>query len=271
MTLRLGVVGHVEWVTFARAAELPAAGGIVHLSGPTDQPGGGGATTAVALAQMGAEVSFYTALGGDVPAVAALERRGVRVLAARRDHPQTRVLAVVDGRGERTLFVVGENDHPTADDPLPWEELAGLDGVYFTGQDPRTLRLARRAGTLVVTARRFGSLVASGVRADALVGSGSDPGERFDLGRLAQPPAHVIVTAGAAGGTVDGEPYAAVPPPGPVVDTYGAGDTFVGGVLFGLASGWSAAEAAAFAAARAAAALTHRGALPPEPSADVPC
>ena len=53
--------------------------------------------------------------------------------------------------------------------------------------------------------------------------------------------------------------------PGPVVDTYGAGDTFVAGVLFGLASGWPLSRTLAHAAERAAEALTWRGALPPLP------
>ena len=44
----------------------------------------------------------------------------------------------------------------------------------------------------------------------------------------------MIVTDGAHGGSG----YSAAPVPGPVVDTYGAGDTFVAGVLYGLASGW---------------------------------
>ncbi|HUZ84930.1 MAG TPA: PfkB family carbohydrate kinase [Gaiellales bacterium] len=270
MSPRLAVVGHVEWVTFARAAEVPAAGGIVHLADPVDQPGGGGAATALALAGMGADVTLFTALGGDVPAAEVLKAGGVRVLAAHRDHPQTRVLAVVDGGGERTLFVVGENDHPTADDPLPWSHLGGMDGVYFTGRDPRTLVLARQARTLVVTARRFDSLVAGGVSADALVGSGSDPSERFDLARLSRPPAHVIVTDGARGGTVDGRRYAAVPPASAVVDTYAAGDTFVAGVLFGLATGLDIGDTVRFAAAAASAALTRRGCLP-EPPAGRPC
>ena len=51
--------------------------------------------------------------------------------------------------------------------------------------------------------------------------------------------------------------------PGPVIDTYGAGDTFVAGVLFGLASGWPLDRTLASAAAHAAEALTWRGALPP--------
>jgi len=103
--------------------------------------------------------------------------------------------------------------------------------------------------------------VASGVRADALVGSGKDRGERFDLARLTEQPDHVIVTNGSRGGTG----YEAAPVPGPVVDTYGAGDTFVAGVLFGLASGWPLERALGHAAAQAAEALTWRGALPPLP------
>jgi ribokinase len=113
----------------------------------------------------------------------------------------------------------------------------------------------------VVTARRFEALAASGVRADALVGSGRDRGEQFDLSRLERPPEHVIVTDGARGGSG----YEPAPVPGPVVDTYGAGDTFVAGVLFGLASGWPLSQTLAHAAAAAAEALTWRGALPPLP------
>ena len=189
-----------------------------------------------------------------------LESFGVRVHAAHRDHPQTRVLALIDPAGERTLYVVGENDHPTATDPLPWEELADMDGVYFTGQDPATLRLARAAPVLVVTARRFASLAASGVRADALVGSGSDPGEQYDLAELEPRPEHVIVTDGAHSGAG----YRSVAPPGPVVDTYGAGDTFAAGVTYGLAAGYEELERTLrFAAERAAEALTFAGAHPP--------
>jgi ribokinase len=257
--MRLAVIGHVEWVTFTNAPFMPAAGEIVHLTDPFDQPAAGGTVSALALARMGADVTFFTTLGPDTNSATIIEGMGVRVVAAERTRPQTRVLAVVDPNRDRTLFVVGENDHPTADDPLPWDELAVMDGVYFTGQDPRTLQLARAAPVVVVTARRFDSLRRSGIRADALVGSGSDRGERFDLSELEQQPDHVIVTDGARGGTG----YSAVAPPGPVVDTYGAGDTFVAGVLFGMASGWPMPQTLTFAATRAAECLTWRGAYPP--------
>jgi len=256
--LRLGVIGHVEWVIHTDAPFIPLPGEIVHLEHPLEQPAGGGAVTAAALARKGAEVSFFTALGQDTVTRPALEALGVRVLAAARPVPQTRALVMRDPDGERTIAVVGDNLHPTADDPLPWEELASLDGVFFTGMDPRTLQLARAAPVLVVTARRFESLVRSGVRVDALVGSARDRGEQFDLTRLREQPDHVVVTDGMRGGTG----YEAVPPPGPVVDAYGAGDTFVAGVLFGLARGDSIGEAAALGARWAAEAVTWRGAYP---------
>ena len=91
----------------------------------------------MALARMGADVTFFTSLGPDTDAGSDHRepwRGGSR--RAKRAKPQTRVLAVVDPNHDRTLFVIGENDHPTADDPLPWDELAEMDGVYFTGQDP---------------------------------------------------------------------------------------------------------------------------------------
>jgi ribokinase len=259
--LRLAVIGHVEWVTFAHAPFVPAPGEIVHLTDPMSQPGGGGAVTAVALARMGAEVTFFTTLGSDGRARPVLERHGLRIETVESDRPQTEVLALVDPAGERTLYVVGENEAPVATDPLPWDEIAQMDGCYFTGYDPATVALGRRARVLVVTARRFETLAASGVRADALVGSGRDRGEHYDLSRLERPPEYVIVTGGAQGGSG----YEAAPVPGPVVDTYGAGDTFVAGVLFGLASGWPLPRTLAYAAERAAEALTWRGALPPLP------
>src|SRR5262249_61616683 len=102
--------------------------------------------------------------------------------------PQRRALVIRAPAGARRICVVGENLHPTADDPLPWDELAKCDGVYFTGDDPRTLQLARQARVVVVTARRFEALVASGVRVDALVGSGHDRWEGFRLPPVSGPP-----------------------------------------------------------------------------------
>src|SRR6185312_13441562 len=136
-----------EWVTHTDARFIPPAGEIVHLTDPLVQPAGGGAVTAGALVRMGAGVQFFTAAGDDVPVVEAMEQLGVRTYAAPRPDRHTRTLVMRDP--------IGANLHPAAEDPLPWTALADCDGVYFTGSDPATLRLARQARVLVVTARRF--------------------------------------------------------------------------------------------------------------------
>ncbi len=115
----------------------------------------------------------------------------------------------------------------------------------------------------MVTARRLASLVASGVQADVVVASGSDPDEVFDPASLPVAPRAFVFTDGEQGGRIveaDRErrfaPYA---PPGPPVDTYGAGDSFAAGLTVGLARGLALDEAVALGARCGAAALTVRG------------
>ncbi len=185
-----------------------------------------------------------------------------------RSGPQNTVLGVIDPLGERTLFVLGPNEHPTLDDPLPWDELTTFDAVFYTGEDPRTLVAARRARVLVVTARRLDSLIASGVQADVVIGSASDPGEQFDVADLPVAPRVIVRTEGAAGGSyrtdagAEGR-YRPVPLPGPLADTYGAGDVMMAALTLELGAGRALEEALATAATAAAGQLTRRGATPP--------
>jgi ribokinase len=59
-----------------------------------------------------------------------------------------------------------------------------------------------------------------------------------------------------------GGPYSAAPLPGPIVDTYGAGDSFMAGLTYALAANADAHDAVVFAARCGAAALTGRGVAP---------
>ena len=85
---RVAVVGHVEWIEFARVPRLPAPGEIVHVTESWEEAGGGGAVAAVQLAKLGGGADFFTALGSDERARRSAERleiHGVRVHAAPRD------------------------------------------------------------------------------------------------------------------------------------------------------------------------------------------
>jgi len=262
--MRLAVVGHVEWCEFARVEQTPGPGDIVHASDLWAEAAGGGAVAAVELVRLNGEASFFTALGDDGlgrRARADLERLGVDVHAQHLAEPQRRAFVHVDGVGERTITVLGDKLRPRGEHRLPWDELAGTDGVYFVSGDAGALRAARAARVVVATARELSTLRQAGVELDALVASGRDDGERYQPGELDPPPKLVVTTAGALGGWAQpGGPYRAAPVPGPVEDAYGCGDCFAAGLTVGLAEGLPAEEALAFAAQCGAAALTRRGA-----------
>lgn len=262
--MRAVVVGHVEWVEFVRVDHVPVAGEIVHAREGWSQPGGGGANAAVQLARLAGGCTFFTALGDDElghKMHEQLQELGVTVRAAWRNEETRRAITHVDSEGERTITVIGDRLEPSGNDALGWDELDGAGCAYLTAGDAAAVRVARAAHVLVATSRALRSL--SGVRLDALVGSATDPGERYVDGDLVPAPTLVVRTEGDRGGTYElngrSTRYEATVPPGPIVDRYGAGDSFAAGLAFALGEGRTAAEAVEFAARCGAAVVTGRG------------
>ena len=265
--MRVAVVGHVEWIRFARVDRVPAAGEIAHAFDQWEQAGGGGAVAAVQLALLADEAWLFTALGADELGRRAhkeLESRGVVVQAAVEDRPQRWAFTHVDDTGERTITTVGPKLAPRGhDDRLPWHELASMDAVFFVAGDVDALLHARRARILTATSRMLDVLRRGAVQLDALVGSGEDRAERYRAGDIDPPPQLVVTTSGSLGGWArPGGPFSAATPPGEIVDTYGAGDSFAAGLTYALAAGLETDEAIAFAARCGAGALTGRGVSP---------
>jgi ribokinase len=265
--MRAAVVGHTEWIEFGHVERVPNAGDIVHATGAWEEPGGGGGAASVQLALLAGSCTFFTALGDDERAAwtrRELSRRGVRIEAVERDEPSRRAVVFVDANRERTITTLGRRLEPVASDSLPWNELEGIDAVYFTAGDVGALRHARGARVLVATSRVMALLAEADVRLDAVVGSGRDRSERFDPDALSTPPGLVVRTDSVRGGrfeTADGRggTYDAVPPPGPVIDTYGAGDCFAAGLTFALGAGMSVDDALDLAARCGAWSVTGRG------------
>jgi len=262
--VKAAVVGHVEWVEFARVETMPRSGAIAHAWETWEQAGGGGAVAAHQLARLGIEASLFTALGADElgrRARAELEAAGITVQAAERPEPQRRAFCHVDEGGERTITVLGEKLRPRGGDgELPWESLDDFDAVFFTSGDAAALRQARRGRVLVATSRELATLKASAIELDALVGSAEDEDERYAPGDLDPAPRLIVSTSGVLGGWAQpGGPFQATPPPGAVEDTYGCGDCFAAGLTYALARGLETGEALALAARCGAGALTGRG------------
>ena len=262
--MNVAVVGHVEWVEFARVERVPQPGEIAHALETWEEPAGGGAVAAVQLAKLNGAVHFFTSLGKDELGRRSreeLEGRGVTVHAAAAGTPQRRAFTYVDDRGERTITVLGPKLLPSGDDgALPWEQLARCDAVYFVSGDVAALRAARRSAVLVAAARELATLRRAGEEIDVLVGSGEDPGERYEPGELDPAPRTVVTTSGSLGGWVrPGGPFRAAPLPAPIEDSYGCGDSFAAGLTFALAAGRPMDDAVEVAARCGAAVLTGRG------------
>ncbi len=269
--MNLAVVGHVEWIEFVRVERVPQRGEIVHVQEVWAEAAGGGAVAAVQLARLAGSSTLFTAVGDDElggRVAEELARYGVNVHAALRSGPQRRGFTYVDAEGERTITVIGERIGPRRSDDLPWDELATMDGVYFVSGDPAAVVAARAANVLVATARSLADLGEARIGLDALVRSRNDQGETYKPGDLEPPPRLEVATIGHLGGTYSvegGAPshFHAAEVPGPVQDTYGAGDSFAAGLTYGLAEGLPVEDAIALGARTGAGALTRRGAHGP--------
>ena len=265
MSPRFAVVGHVEWIEFGRFSHVPEPGEIIDATDWFSEAAGSAAVVAVQLAKLSGDVDFFTALGNDERGQKAEERLaelGVRVHAAHRDAMQRWGFVHLTDDGERTISIVGERLVPDGEDDLPWERIDGADAAFVSGGDAAAMRHARRAKLLVATPRAAEHL--AGIEIDALVGSGKDRLEQLDPDALDPPPKLVITTAGKEGGTWQaGEQrrgtFKAAELQGPLVDEYGAGDTFAAGVTYALGAGFEIGDALVFAARAGAANLTGRG------------
>jgi ribokinase len=266
---RVAVVGHVEWVQFARVSHVPHAGEVVNGSDLFEEPAGGGAVAAVQLARLAGEAVLITALGDDElgrRSVARLRELGVEVFAAQRSSGTRRALTLVDETGERTITTLGPRLEPMRDDEgLPWDALAEMDAVYFTAGELGALRAARAARVLVASPRA-GEALGLGVALDALVLSGDDEGERLQAARAQDEAELVLYTEGERGGayrtrtgesgrwdSADGAESAEAG------DSYGCGDSFAAGLTYALGAGEALPAALALAARCGAACLTGRG------------
>jgi len=296
---KVAVVGHVEWVQFGHVAHLPRAGEVAHATRAFEEPAGGGAVAAVQLARLAGSSTLYTVLGEDDQGARSLARLGelgvdveVQRAAAGGEHehdgahehdgehehgehehdgahetglPTRRAVTLIDDGGERTITTFGVRLDPAgASLRRSWREHGELDAVYFTAGDLDALRLAREHARVLVASPRARHALGEGVPIDALVLSDDDEIELREARRTRADAELVVYTQGAAGGRYryrDGREgrFAAVPPPGPIVDAYGCGDSFAAGFAYALGAGLALEQALALAARCGAECLTGAG------------
>ncbi|HEX2133559.1 MAG TPA: ribokinase [Actinophytocola sp.] len=277
--------GNVDLVS--RVERIPLPGETVLSTGFATHPGGKGNNQATASARAGAVTTFVGAFGDDEHGArlrAGLAGDGVRMLVRTAGEPTGTALIAVSAAGENSIVVNAGANATLAD--LTAEERAvvtAADVVVLQLEIPvETVIDAARAagGTVVLNAaparplpRRLldavDLLVVNEHEAAVVAGTDTEPGDRL----LAAVPA-VVVTLGAEGALVCCRGADPVRVPGiavDVVDTTGAGDTFVGALAARLdeLGGLTPATlhtATRFATAAAALSVRRPGAVPAIPT-----
>ena len=246
--LKFAVIGHIEWINFIKVDQLPKPGLISHSKKFLECPAGGGTVIAKRLCELtDSEVHFFTALGDDFygnQSLNILEEMGIILHVAWRDKPTRKGFSIIDSEGERSITIIGDRLAPKNIDNLDWSILNDMDGIFITATDKEILKKSRVAKTLCTTPRVGLNIInESGIFLDGLIGSNLDPGEVFSLNELRLKPRFAIKTEGENGGIVfPGGRYKAIKNKNNKVDSYGCGDSFAAGILYGLSSKWDIEE-----------------------------
>jgi ribokinase len=293
---RVVVFGSSNTDMTVRLPRLPAPGQTVLGHSFLTTPGGKGANQAVAARRAGVEVVFVTAVGDDALGRGALElyrREGIDVAHARviEGTPSGVALIYVADDGENMIGVAPGANHrlmPEDVDRLPDSVFRKGDVLLVSLEIPletatRAIRRGFDAGmSTILNPAPAPSLSESGVRelvrnvmvltpnrveAMALAGIAPDADVEPDwreigLRLVGMGAACAIITLGSRGcQMVDAKPHRPTPAPRvEAVDTVGAGDAFNGALAAALAEGRLADDAAAWAVAAAALAVTRPGA-----------
>ena len=266
---RVLVNGPASWNTLVRLSSLPEPRSqTLFASGQHDGLGGTSAGKALTLAALGVDVTLRTALGDDP--------EGALVRAALA-HPQISLVTQGVARTERHVNLMADDGSRVSiylelPDPAP-ATMPSLDGV-----DAAVLDLADHSRPLLHAARAAAVPVWCDVHDDDGV---ADYPRDFvaaadvllvSAAKLADPRAYLadavsrgcrlaVCTDGAAGAlALDADGWIEVPaaPVAEVVDTNGAGDAFLAGLLSGVLDGLPVEGALARASAAGALAVTTR-------------
>jgi len=235
-----------------------------------ERPGGTGANVAIALASTGTAVKFVSYLGDDELSHkldAHLKSSDIEVLYTPIiPGPVSHVAIPVDEKGERTIVVISDDKLDQVSlvgKPIESEDIVVF--VIWRSHFIADLKIALSAGARTVV----GSAALTDVaveQADYLIGSREDFSGEYSVEDALNRFTHIVVTDGARGATLYGPDGSHFQPAHTVdvIDTTGAGDAFLSGLLHYLAvHGEINAEAMALAAQWSALTVSTEGSIPP--------
>ncbi|WVT77104.1 ribokinase (plasmid) [Sinorhizobium chiapasense] len=296
MKVGVSILGIFVADTAYLAPRMPVVGETITGSGFSVGPGGKGSNQAVAAARAGSPVSFISKLGRDTFGEMALRtyaEAGVTSKIVQMDDLPTGAafIYVNDQNGENAIIVypgaagsIGVDDVEAARETIESSRIFVTQLEQPVAAAQRALAIARAAGVTTVfnpaPAEAFPDaiyplcdyLVPNETEAAAIVGfalSSEDEIRRAGDVLLNKGAKAALITLGERGVLYHNHEQSVLVPAiasGPVIDTTGAGDAFVGGFSAALARGHAPIEAVRFGCATAGVAVTRRGTAPAMPT-----
>lgn len=281
--------------TAYHAKRMPAVAETIIGSGFTLGPGGKGSNQAVAAAKAGGNVTFISKIGRDAfgeLALSTLKQAGVHPkLELMDDQPTGAAFIFVDEmNGDNAIIVVpGAAGTLTPDDIETHRKIIESSTIFVTQLEQPTeaaqrgLEIANKAGVTTIfnpaPAKPFPEsiyalcdyIAPNEVEAAAIVGfeiKTDDDARRAGDFILQKGAKAALITLGARGVLYHTASQSIRVPAcsfGPVIDTTGAGDAFLGGFASALSRGLAPFEAVKFGCATAGIAVTRRGTAPAMP------
>ncbi|CAN7586917.1 ribokinase [Ensifer adhaerens] len=278
------------------ARRMPVVGETITGSGFSVGPGGKGSNQAVACARAGSPVSFISKLGCDTFGEMALRtyaEAGVTPKIVEMDDLPTGAafIYVNDQNGENAIIVypgaagsIGIDDVEAARETIEGSRIFVTQLEQPVAAARLALEIAHAAGVITVfnpaPAEAFPDaiyplcdyLVPNETEAAAIVGfalATEDDVRRAGDAILKKGAKTALITLGERGVLYHNHEQSVLVPAiasGPVIDTTGAGDAFVGGFSAALARDLSPVDAVRFGCATAGIAVTRRGTAPAMPT-----
>ncbi len=295
MNNRITVIGSSNVDMIMQVPRLPQLGETVTNGRFLQTYGGKGANQAVAAARAGGNVTFVTCLGDDMfsrDIIANLKRDGIETdhVLIKKGVPTGTCLIMFDADGANYLaadpganFALEVADVDRCTDLIASSAMLVVQMEIANATTQRALEIAAEKKvktlvnfaplqtTLLPVSPLMHGLIVNETEAERLTGlpvSTPEQAQRAARSLLNQGPAFVLVTLGSKGAwAVSSEVDERVPAfPAAAVDTTAAGDTFCGALAVALVEGKGLVEAAKFASAAAAIAVTRVGAQPSIPT-----
>ena len=266
MTLmkRVIIVGPTSWDTVINIVNFPENGGFAQGKNRSERPGGSGLNIAAAVASSGVRTRLISYVGDDNIGSGLLENLqrtaiqeiDVKVLPG----PSLHAIITVDDDGERTVFALEENRFSEIESSVTFDKNDVVVFPVWRAFYRTMLESAQLVGATTVVG--VNAIKDKDIHAEYIVGSIKDvtdfefDSDRFQIAVITKGPEGVEIFYGHEKEQLPAKPV-------PIVDATGAGDSFLAGMLVGLAQGERARESAEIGIHWASFAIQSSSSVPP--------